>query len=198
MEHKTIDYSSPQSLIRLTRSFYGANTAGGGSRPKLALVVAAFETQRYRLPAFPKTKADAVKLLDEGTLLTFRYHVWPQGHRATNFARWKTSTTVPYQVGSSPFEVLIVVAGPGTWFNCLFSQISWEPDFEPYIVLPIEHASKFDNRFVGFGWNKVSYTMELVARGFQFWVLPQVFVIHMPHAPSLDIAKFRSSKTYRR
>ena len=107
MEHKTINHSSCQSLIRSTKSFYGANTAGGDSRPKLALVVAAFETQRYRLPAFPKTKADAVKLLDEGTLLTFRYHVWPQGHRATNFARWKTSTT-PYQVSYSSFVVLMM------------------------------------------------------------------------------------------
>ena len=45
---------------------------------------------------------------------------------------------------------------------------------------------------------KVSYTMELEAMGFDFVVLPNVFAIHMPHAPSLDIAKFRSSDNYRR
>jgi glycosyltransferase-like protein LARGE len=55
-----------------------------------------------------------------------------------------------------------------------------------------------DNRFVGFGWNKVSHVMELEATGFEFLVLPNVFVVHMPHAPSLDIAKFRTSKQYRR
>ena len=45
---------------------------------------------------------------------------------------------------------------------------------------------------------KVSYTMELEAMGFDFVVLPNVFAIHMPHAPSLDIPKFRSSDNYRR
>ncbi len=40
--------------------------------------------------------------------------------------------------------------------------------------------------------------MELEARGTEFIVLPNAFVIHMPHAPSLDIAKYRSSDLYRR
>ena len=40
---------------------------------KLALVVPAFETLRYRLNSFPKTKAEVLNLLDLGTLLTFRY-----------------------------------------------------------------------------------------------------------------------------
>jgi hypothetical protein len=35
--------------------------------------------------------------LDEGTLFTFRYHIWPRGHSATDFAKWKTATT-PYKV----------------------------------------------------------------------------------------------------
>ena len=34
---------------------------------KRALIVPAFETQRYRLDDFPRTKADVIKLLDEGT-----------------------------------------------------------------------------------------------------------------------------------
>ena len=39
---------------------------------------------------------------------------------------------------------------------------------------------------------------SLEAAGFEFLVLPNVFMVHMPHAPSLDIAKFRTSKQYRR
>ena len=62
-----------------------------------ALVVAAFETQRYRLARFPRTKAETLNLLDVGTLLTFRYHVWTKGHKATDYARWRTATT-PYRV----------------------------------------------------------------------------------------------------
>ena len=33
---------------------------------------------------------------------------------------------------------------------------------------------------------------------YEFTVLPNAFIIHMPHAPSFDIAKFRSSSVYRR
>lgn len=32
---------------------------------------------------------------------------------------------------------------------------------------------------------------------FEFVVLPNAYMIHMPHAPSFDITKFRSNKQYR-
>jgi len=139
---------------------------------KRALVVPAFETQRYRLDDFPRSKADVIRLLDEGTLFTFRYHEWTRGHDATNYGKWRTATT-PYK-------------------------IQWEADFEPYVLLPRDLVPAYDLRFVGFGWNKVSHIMELAYRGTEFVVLPNVFIVHIPHAPSLDIAKYRSSEQYRK
>lgn len=137
---------------------------------KQALIIPAFETQRYKLN-FPSSKADLIAMLDVGTLFTFRFHVWPQGQAATNFAKWRTATT-SYKV-------------------------NWEPDFEPFIAVAKKDIPLYDQRFVGFGWNKVSHIMELDALQFEFVVLPNAFVIHMPHAPSFDIAKFRSSDVYR-
>ncbi|XP_043961051.1 LARGE xylosyl- and glucuronyltransferase 2 [Gambusia affinis] len=136
---------------------------------KKALVVPAFETLRYRL-SFPKSKAELLSMLDMGTLYTFRYHVWPKGHAPTNYAKWRTATT-PYKV-------------------------EWESDFEPYVVVR-QDCPEYDQRFVGFGWNKVSHIMELDAQEFDLMVLPNAFMIHMPHAPSFDISKFRSSSSYR-
>ncbi|XP_051793163.1 xylosyl- and glucuronyltransferase LARGE2s [Acanthochromis polyacanthus] len=136
---------------------------------KKALVVPAFETLRYRL-SFPKSKAELLSMLDMGTLYTFRYHVWPKGHAPTNYAKWRTATT-PYKV-------------------------DWEPDFEPYVVVRRD-CPEYDQRFVGFGWNKVSHIMELDAQEYDLMVLPNAFMIHMPHAPSFDISKFRSSSSYR-
>uniref|UniRef100_A0A3Q3AJP8 LARGE xylosyl- and glucuronyltransferase 2 n=1 Tax=Kryptolebias marmoratus TaxID=37003 RepID=A0A3Q3AJP8_KRYMA len=136
---------------------------------KKALVVPAFETLRYRL-SFPKSKAELLSMLDMGTLYTFRYHVWQKGHAPTNYAKWRTSTT-PYKV-------------------------EWEPDFEPYVVVR-RNCPEYDQRFVGFGWNKVSHIMELDAEEYDLMVLPNAFMIHMPHAPSFDISKFRSSSSYR-
>ncbi|KAK7898718.1 hypothetical protein WMY93_019571 [Mugilogobius chulae] len=136
---------------------------------KKALVVPAFETLRYRL-SFPKSKAELLSQLDMGTLFTFRYHVWTKGHAPTNFAKWRTSTT-PYRV-------------------------QWEPDFEPYVMVA-SSSPEYDRRFVGFGWNKVAHIMELDAQEYEFVVLPNAYMIHMPHAPSFDITKFRSNKQYR-
>uniref|UniRef100_A0A3Q2DQ36 LARGE xylosyl- and glucuronyltransferase 2 n=1 Tax=Cyprinodon variegatus TaxID=28743 RepID=A0A3Q2DQ36_CYPVA len=136
---------------------------------KKALVVPAFETLRYRL-SFPKSKAELLSMLDMGTLYTFRYHVWPKGHAPTNYAKWRTATT-PYKV-------------------------EWESDFEPYVVVRRD-CPEYDQRFVGFGWNKVSHIMELDAQEYDLMVLPNAFMIHMPHAPSFDISKFRSSASYR-
>lgn len=135
-----------------------------------ALVVPAFETLLYRIQ-FPKTKAELMRMLNFGKLFTFRYHVWTKGHAPTNFPKWGQATT-PYK-------------------------IKWQPDFEPYVVVRRD-VVPYDTRFVGFGWNKVSHIMELHALNYEFVVLPNAFIIHMPHAPSFDIAKYRSSSTYRK
>ncbi|XP_076970628.1 xylosyl- and glucuronyltransferase LARGE2 isoform X2 [Tamandua tetradactyla] len=140
-----------------------------GSRGKTALVVPAFETLHYRL-SFPSSKAELLALLDAGTLYTFRYHVWPQGHAPTDYARWREAQA-PYQV-------------------------RWAADYEPYVVVPRD-CPRYDPRFVGFGWNKVAHIMELDAQEYEFLVLPEAFAIHLPHAPSLDISRLRSSATYR-
>uniref|UniRef100_A0A452HVP2 Uncharacterized protein n=1 Tax=Gopherus agassizii TaxID=38772 RepID=A0A452HVP2_9SAUR len=136
---------------------------------KAALIVPAFETLRYRL-VFPKSKAELLSMLDMGSLYTFRYHVWPKGHAPTDYAKWRTAT-VPYRV-------------------------EWQPDFEPYVVVRRD-CPQYDQRFVGFGWNKVSHIMELDAQEYELLVLPNAFMIHMPHAPSFDISKFRVSAGYR-
>ncbi|KAK2579800.1 hypothetical protein KPH14_008682 [Odynerus spinipes] len=141
-----------------------------GESHKIALIVPAFETERYRF-TFPANKEELLKFLRRGVLYTFRYHVWTQGHAATNYSFWRNAT--------EPYEV------------------SWEPDFEPYIVVS-RSAPRYDTRFIGFGWNKVSYITHLTALGYKYIVLPNTFIIHRPHAPSLDIGKFRTNSIYRR
>lgn len=39
-------------------------------------------------------------------------------------------------------------------------QVTWERDYEPYIVVK-KGVPLFDQRFVGFGWNKVSHAILL-------------------------------------
>jgi len=134
------------------------------------LIVPAFESQRYKSTGFPETKAELVKKLDLGELFTFRFHDWPSGHAATNFIKWRTSTT-PYSVKVSK-------------------------DFEPYIVAK-KNIVRYDTRFVGFGWNKVSHILSLVAEEYDFIVLPDVFILHQPHSPSIELGRYRTNKVYR-
>ncbi|XP_055456333.1 xylosyl- and glucuronyltransferase LARGE2 isoform X2 [Psammomys obesus] len=140
-----------------------------GSRRKAALVVPAFETLQYRF-SFPNSKAELLTLLDAGSLHTFRYHEWPQGHMPTDYPRWREAQA-PYRV-------------------------QWSADYEPYVVVSRD-CPRYDPRFVGFGWNKVAHIIELDAQDYELLVLPEAFSIHLPHAPSLDISRFRSSPTYR-
>ncbi|KFD49470.1 hypothetical protein M513_09655 [Trichuris suis] len=60
------------------------------------------------------------------------------------------------------------------------------------------NVSAYDERFVGFGWNKVSHVMQLDAEGYQFYVLPNVFAVHYPHAASFENSRFQTSSLYRR
>lgn len=75
-------------------------------------------------------------------------------------------------------------------------QVQWSADYEPYVVVH-KTAPWFDPRFVGFGWNKASYIMQLDAAGYQMFVLPNAFVLHMPHPPSIEVLRYRSSPLYR-
>jgi glycosyltransferase-like protein LARGE len=134
-----------------------------------ALIVPAFESLLYRVE-IPKNKTQLNSMLESGTIFTFRQHVWNRGHAPTNFEHWR-KTKKPYRV-------------------------KWAEDFEPYFIVN-HNVTRYDERFVGFGWNKVSHVMELAAQDYELVVLPEAYMVHMPHAPSADIVGYRRSRHYR-
>lgn len=150
---------------------YLREVASNNQMTKKAMVVPAFETYQYKLE-FPETKPQLLSMLDKGKLEMFRESVWPQGHAPTDYEQWKRSDEN--------------------------YKISWQADYEPYVMVETKHLPYYDMRFVGFGWNKVSHIMELHAAGYEFYVLAKGFIIHMPHAPSFDITKYRTNSQYRR
>merc|ERR1712216_673500 len=51
-------------------------------------------------------------------------------------------------------------------------------------VVRKEGTPLFDERFVGYGKNKIQWIQHLRLRGFTFHVMPKVFVVHCPHEES--------------
>lgn len=102
--------------------------------PKVTKIDSRFTVTLTRMKQL--LKMNKLLLLFFFNLLIGRYHVWTKGHAPTNYAKWRTATT-PYKV-------------------------EWEADFEPYVVVRRD-CPEYDQRFVGFGWNKVSHIMELDA-----------------------------------
>ncbi|THD26988.1 LARG2 [Fasciola hepatica] len=132
-------------------------------------VVPAFETFDTRTTV-PSTKQTLLDAWDERLILPFRHRIWTRGHLATNYTKWRNATSL--------------------------YQVQWSADYEPYLVIH-RSAPLFDPRFVGFGWNKASYIMKLDAAGYQMYVLPDAFVLHLPHPPSVEVLRYRSSPLYR-
>lgn len=136
---------------------------------KRALVVPAFESQEYKL-SFPQDKETLLNHISNNKIKPFRVNVWKRGHQATNYDKW--------YIADRPYKV------------------NWMADYEPYVVVS-RNVSRYDERFKGFGWNKVSHTILLDAEGYEFVVVPHGYTIHLPHSPSIDILNYRSSKKYR-
>lgn len=112
----------------------------------------------------------------------FKFPLKPNQCRRVLVEQWKTTIDSAEQTNSTIQSTL---------------QIKWEADFEPYVVVRRD-VVRYDTRFLGFGWNKVSHTMELHAQGYELYVLANAFVVHLPHSPSLDISKYRQSSQYRK
>ncbi|EUB64751.1 Glycosyltransferase-like protein LARGE2 [Echinococcus granulosus] len=147
------------------RTYFQRTLASANKIERVAYIVPAFETFYTQL-AFPTTKWRLLQTVASGVVKPFRIDVWQAGHLATNYSHWY-KTEMPYEV-------------------------KWDADFEPYVLIRRGHG-QFDEHFVGFGWNKVSFFMLLDALDFKFVVLPNAFIIHFPHAPSVESNRFRHS-----
>ncbi len=98
----------------------------------------------------------------------------PGQHLSTDYARWwaRAGAALPYRV------------------PC-FDKVSWEP----YLVLPAaaNATPAFDERFTGYGKNKVQWVQTLRGAGFHFWVLPRGYLLHFPHKMSSSGRKWQAN-----
>lgn len=138
-----------------------------GSAARLAAVLPAGASRGLVLPMFitdvgvavPRTKAALLNQL--AARLAAPYCLASQA--ATAYDRWYRATAAV--------------------------EARFVPGYEPYVALRTADAGTYDERFVGYGFNKVAWTWAAAARGVRLVVSPASFVVHANHADNGWVAR---------
>eukprot|EP00056_Hartaetosiga_gracilis_P016409 m.4916 g.4916 ORF g.4916 m.4916 type:complete len:628 (-) comp4062_c0_seq1:695-2578(-) len=168
------DFLPSRSLSESFATALASRLKGGKKNtPKVAFVVPAFELvvgdrATFAVGDFPVDKFALLQAINEGTITPFRQRASPKSHLATNYAKWAEATEA--------------------------YSVNYMDMFEPYVIVPRTVTPSFNEMFSGYGMNKISYAMELEAAGFDFVVLPDAWVVHLPHNPSPSSKLFKDDE----
>ena len=137
---------------RLRRALVDEGVRAGSPN---VLVLAAFEQVEKTsggaaLPTLDKGRL--VDLVKAGELIPFASREYDLGHRCDHIDRF--------------------LGEPRSY------EVAYEFGCEPYTVLPRAMAHAYEERFVGYGKDRVSWNYELAARGTVFRVPADVFLVH--------------------
>jgi glycosyltransferase-like protein LARGE len=149
--------------------------SGGNGRAPVALVVPAFEVRESVTHAWDQ---EALReACDASTAKGFHVDHFPQGHRATNFIRWHRQSRIE---DGGDLHLVEIEHGLQAY------RVDYEEHFEPYIVVSRSRVPMYDERFRGYGLNKISHLYEVNMRGFDFCVIDHLdaFVIAEEHPKS--------------
>jgi len=108
--------------------------------------------------AWPLTKEALLKWKAEGNIMAYgEDDDWPYGHMDVDYARWYTA--------SESFEI----TKPNIYF-------------EPYFIARMDDVTMFDERYRGYGAGDKALQFHLLFQaGVKAYVLPNHFVLHLPH-----------------
>merc|ERR1712173_399937 len=104
---------------------------------------------------------------EAGDVTGFHVRNFPAGHKPTNFTKWLDAEE-PYQV-------------------------EYQHCFEPYVLMRRDTVPSYDERFRGYGMNKIVHLMA-ISKTAQFHVLPKVWLMAIPHERSRDWHRTLASK----
>lgn len=162
-----IDFLPGENTLSQFRQLLGRNTqVEAALRSKTVLVLPAMEfseegsnaVSTSNITSFiPKSKADALNMIQRREISPFHHNIFPKGHGPTNFLAWIENKTGPIYY------------------------VEYKKGFEPYVIGHREEIPDYWPMFRGFGMNKHSWFQELHVAGYSFAVLRDFFVFHLPH-----------------
>jgi len=132
--------------------------------PKTVIAVAPFEIDGYDLEntqLLPKDRQGMIELIEKDKARQIHVQFAPEAHEATNYKAWETATEI--------------------------YKAKYLNHWEPYTVFR-KTTFRFDPRFSGYGWDKVSHSYHLHLLEYNFYVFPEVFIVHLYH-PSAPWSK---------
>jgi glycosyltransferase-like protein LARGE len=112
--------------------------------------------------AVPRSKEALVALGEEAS--AFHIGHFAKGHASTDYTKW-------FSTGSKK--------GVSNAYRVEYSE-----SYEPYVVMARKSVPMYDERFRGYGMNKISHLYAVASQGTCFKVLPSQFVIAREHAKS--------------
>jgi hypothetical protein len=144
-----------------------------------ALVLPAVETARNgstgRAAAIEVASRDkyfAAGQLRRGKLVGFQLSQYRAGHWATNYPRWAVEQ-YPYP-------------------------IEYEKGYEPYPLMARNQVPWYDERFRGYGHDKVVFFAHLYSLGVVFMVHPTALAVHVPHPKAATFYSTRAGAQWGR
>jgi hypothetical protein len=119
----------------------------------------------------PGTFGALVRCLEAESCIVFQGDNSATSHSTTDSAAWLTETAV------RPIP-------------CFRSN-----RYEPYFIVRTSPAvtPRYDERFAGYGKNKIQHVTHLRKIGFAFAVLPRAFLVHVPHPKSAAKDEWQNS-----
>lgn len=119
-------------------------------------------------------KRAAAQLVRKGEMRAFHAKMFPAGHGPSDLDLW-----CALSADAPPYEV------------------EHARGYEPYGLFSRRHAPRFDERFRGFGLDKVSYCEHLARLGWAFRAWPAAFLVDLPHPFTKHKNAYRNTPTFR-
>jgi len=132
-----------------------------------------------------------------GECIAFRSNNFVRGHGPTESNEWlqknDTQNHRPVSSFSDGYEPYVIIP----WCPTVNSNRNYIP-LKKYSQDPWAPLSPYyDERFLGYGKNKVQQTQHLNYRGYTFSVIPAVgFLVHLPHEKSIVAQKWMTKNNY--